>query len=158
MDWRECFKELHELREAVRASGKPTEAPPIPDPTESLVDCSKVYVKDHPNGGGVRAFAAVPIKEGELVELGVMRRVPVDGSTCELVFTWAQDGSCMATGSGCSAFYGPGLRGGANCRVTHFFDEDRFEIYAERQIAQDEELTHLYLGLEWRSCFSEHNK
>merc|ERR1719447_2419024 len=44
-----------------------------------MVDCSKVYVKSSPLGG-VGAFAAVPIKKGEVVEYGLMRRVDVEGN------------------------------------------------------------------------------
>lgn len=39
------------------------------------------------------AFAAVPIKEGELIEKGVMRRLPegFDGNTCPYIFTWSNE-------------------------------------------------------------------
>ena len=42
--------------------------------------------------------------------------------------------------------------------MKRFFDEDRFEIYARRDIEKDEELTHTYISLEWRECFSDLNK
>lgn len=39
------------------------------------------------------AFAAVDIKEGELVEKGLMRRLPegFDGNTCPYIFTWSTE-------------------------------------------------------------------
>lgn len=39
------------------------------------------------------AFAAVAIKEGELIEKGVMRRLPegFDGNTCPYIFTWSDE-------------------------------------------------------------------
>lgn len=39
------------------------------------------------------AFAAVDIKAGELVEKGVMRRLPegFDGNTCPYIFTWSTE-------------------------------------------------------------------
>lgn len=41
--------------------------------------------------------------------------------------------------------------------MVRFFDEDRFEIYAARDIEKDEELTHTYISLTWRTCFSDLN-
>ena len=35
------------------------------------------------------------------------------------------------------------------------FDEDRFEIFASRDIKEGEELFHTYISLEWRECFGE---
>jgi hypothetical protein len=37
--------------------------------------------------------------------------------------------------------------------MTRFYDDDRFEIHAVRDIAADEELIHTYKSLEWRECF-----
>lgn len=39
------------------------------------------------------AFAACDIKEGELVEKGLMRRLPegFDGNTCPYIFTWSTE-------------------------------------------------------------------
>jgi len=42
-----------------------------------------------------------------------------------------------------------------NTEMTRFFDEDRFEIYALRDIREGEELTHTYKSLKWRKCFVE---
>ena len=50
------------------------------------VDCSRVYVKKTKFGDG--SFAAVAIKKGDLVESGIVRRIPVDGNKSEYVFTW----------------------------------------------------------------------
>ncbi len=41
--------------------------------------------------------------------------------------------------------------------MKRFFKENRFEIYAVRDIKKDEELTHTYKSLEWREVFSELN-
>merc|ERR1719295_1273799 len=54
-----------------------------------MVDCSKVYVKSS-TLGGAGAFAAVPIKKGEVVEYGLMRRVDVEGNRNPYVFTWSE--------------------------------------------------------------------
>ena len=65
---------------------------------ETKIDCSKVYVKqssfsNEQTGMFDGAFAAVDIKEGELVEKGVMRRLPdgFDGNTCPYIFTWSTE-------------------------------------------------------------------
>ncbi|CAE8618197.1 unnamed protein product, partial [Polarella glacialis] len=149
LEWRECFKELKALRD----SGKlPKSGDKQKSPTgghkSSLVDCSKLYAK-RDEFGGVGAFAAVPIQKGEIVERGIVRRLPVDGNVCEYVFTWSEDRSVWASGSGCSVFYNASLDGSENTAMHRFFDEDRFEIVATRDIAQDEEVTHLYKSIDW---------
>jgi hypothetical protein len=155
IDWRACFSELDDERKALQSKRAKATPKQIPDPDESLVDSSKVYVRDHDTYQGVGAYAAVPIKEGELVEKGIMRRLPVSGHDSNILFTWAEDGSKTASGSGCIIFYNAGLKGTANCIIKRFYDEDRFEVYAAHDIAQNEELTHLYRGLEWRQCFRD---
>ena len=90
--------------------------------------------------GGVGVFATQRIPKGQVVESGVVQRLPVDGNACPYVFTWseadgswewitmhfkvsfsdeppsnhgrrAQDRSVWATGSGCSVFYNASLDG-----------------------------------------------
>lgn len=61
-------------------------------------------------------------------------------------------------GSGCAPFYNTCKSGTANTRMVRFFDEDRFEIYATRDIEKDEELLHTYISLKWRTCFKELNE
>lgn len=136
-------------------------------PAESKIDCSKVYVKkssfsNERTGDFDGAFAAVPIKAGELVEKGIMRRLPdgFDGNTCPYIFTWSLDipNKTWAMASGCAPFYNTCKEGTSNTRMVRFFDEDRFEIYANRDIEKDEELLHTYISLKWRTCFAELNE
>ena len=61
-------------------------------------------------------------------------------------------------GSGCAPFYNTCKEGTANTRMERFFDEDRFEIYATRDIVAGEELLHTYISLKWRTCFQELNE
>ena len=42
--------------------------------------------------------------------------------------------------------------------MVRHFDEDKFEIYATRDIPADEELLHTYISLKWRKCFSDLNE
>jgi SET domain-containing protein len=60
-------------------------------------------------------------------------------------------------GSGCAPYYNTCKEGEANTKMIRFFDEDRFEIYATRDIKAGEELLHTYISLKWRTCFQELN-
>ena len=40
-----------------------------------------------------------------------------------------------------------------NTCMVRYFEEDSFEIYATKNIAKGEELTHTYKSLEWRDVF-----
>ena len=75
------------------------------------------------------------------------------------IFTWSDDipNYTWAFGSGCVTFYNTVKDGAANTRVVRHFDEDRFEIYATRDIEKDEELVHTYKSLGWRTAFQELN-
>lgn len=121
---------------------------------KGLVDCTKVYVEASETGGA-GAFAARPIAKGELVERGIVRRLPsgFDGGVSPFVFTWSDDRSVWAIGSGCSTFYNCSKE--PNTKMTRDFDNDCFEIHALRDIAEGEELTHVYKSLEWRPVFED---
>ena len=129
------------------------------------VDCSKVYVNtstmssvDNQFDG---AFARVDINNGELVEKGLMRRLSdnnnksFDGMKNPFVFTWSDDlpNYTWAFASGCASFYNSGLDEETNTRIVRYFDEDRFEIYATKDIDAGDELTHTYKSLQWRESF-----
>ena len=148
-EWRACFQDLRQPANSSEAAAEALVAS-----QDNLVDCSKVEVR--PDGhGGAGVFAAVPIQRGELVERGIVRRLPVDGNVSPFVFTWSEDKSVWASGSGCSVFYNASLSGSENTEVVRHFDKDRFEIYALRDIEKGEELTHLYKSIEWRGCFRD---
>ena len=119
---------------------------------ETLVDCSKVYVKKSCiESAGVGVYSKKFIKKNSLIEKGLVRRIDFDGNKSPYLFTWSEDKTIWAFGSGCSTFYNTGKD--PNTKMVRFFDEDRFEIYALRDIQANEELTHLYKSLEWRECF-----
>lgn len=135
--------------------------------TDSKVWCENVYVtkssySNEATGDFDGAFARVAFSSGDLVERGIMRRLPTgfDGNTCPYIFTWSNErpNHVWAMGSGCSPFYNTNKEGAANTRMVRYFDEDRFEIFATRDIRAGEELTHTYISLQWRECFSELNK
>ena len=117
------------------------------------VDCSKVYVDQSSHGAGV--FAAVAIATGEIAERGIVRRLPAsfDGNDSPHVFTWSDDRTIWAIGSGCSTFYN--CSESPNTEMLRDFENDTFEIRALRDISEGEELRHVYKSLTWRSCFSD---
>jgi SET domain-containing protein len=121
---------------------------------KGLIDCTKVYVAASPHGG-VGAFALVPIARGEVVETGIVRRLPTsfNGNSSPHVFTWSEDRTVWAIGSGCSTFYNTSTS--PNTKMTRHFAEDSFVIHALRDIEPDEELTHVYMSLGWRDCFAD---
>ena len=108
------------------------------------------------------SFSACAFKAGDLIERGVMRRLPegFDGHKCQECFTWSTDlpNKTWAAGSGCSPYYNTDKGSNANTKMVRYFDENRFEIFAARDIAAGEELLHTYISLEWRECFSDMNK
>jgi len=124
---------------------------------QGLVVCDKVKVMLSPiEGAGAGAFAAVAIPKGELVEAGIVRRLTaVDGNINPYVFTWSDDvpNTTWAVGSGCSTFYNTAPGDACNVKMLRFFADDRFEIYATRDIAAGEELLHEYKSKAWRTCF-----
>ncbi|MCA9571705.1 MAG: SET domain-containing protein-lysine N-methyltransferase [Myxococcales bacterium] len=119
-----------------------------------LIDCSKVFVDEAP-GKGAGAYAACDIAEGEIVEKGIVRRLPTgfDGHASPYVFTWSADRTTWAIGSGASTFYNCSTE--PNTEMDRDFAHDTFVIRALRDIAEGEELTHTYKSLAWRGCFED---
>jgi uncharacterized protein len=117
---------------------------------ESLINCEKVYVKNS-NDKGMSAFANYDIKQGELIEKGIARRVDTDGNKNPYLFTWSDDRTIWAFVSGCTTFYNTSRN--PNTKMIRYFDENRFEIVALKDIKKGDELTHQYKSLEWRECF-----
>ena len=130
-----------------------------------MIDCSKVYVEDSTfstkDNKFYGAFANTNINKGELVEKGLMKRLSDENNKCfdgmnnPYVFTWSDNvpNNTWAVGSGCATFYNTGLKEQTNTNMVRFFDEDRFEIYATKDIKKGDELTHTYKSLEWRPAF-----
>ena len=134
------------------------------------VDCSKVevYQSSFSTKSNIfdGAFAKADIKKGELVEKGLMRKLSdnenkiFDGMKNPYVFTWSDDipNYTWAFSSGCAAFYNTNTEEKANTKMIRYFDENRFEIYAIKDIKKGDELTHKYKSLKWRTVFTDLNK
>ena len=122
-----------------------------------LVDASKVavYPDEH---GGAGAFAAVEIKEGEVVESGIVRVLTnVDGNENPYVFTWSDEvpNTRWATGSGASTFYNTAEEAVANTHMERDFVNNSFVITATKDIKAGDELLHVYKSKGWRKCFQD---
>lgn len=117
------------------------------------VNCRAVSIRSSKFGDG--AFAARDIAQGECLEWGLIRRLPAgfDGNAAEYLFTWSEDRTVWGMGSGTSTYYNTATEGESNTKMIRFFSEDRFEIYAVKDIKAGEELTHTYKSLKWRTCF-----
>lgn len=122
----------------------------------SLIDCSRVIVKDTGDEKGMGAYANQDIQKGDLVEYGLMRRVATDGNQNPYLFTWSDNRDVWAYASGCATFYNTSKQ--PNVKMYRYFDEDRFTIIALQDIKKGDELMHTYRSLEWRECFKELNK
>ena len=124
----------------------------------SKIDCSNVYVSESSiSDNMLGAFAKFDFKEGDLIERGLVKRLDksFDGMNNPHVFTWSDNipNKTWAFGSGCATFYNTSKT--PNTKMIRHFDEDKFEIYACKDINKGEELTHKYKSLQWRTCFSE---
>ena len=119
-----------------------------------LVQCSKVFVATS-SDKGAGAFAACDMSEGEVVERGIVRRLPAtfDGNASPYVFSWSEDRTVWAVGSGCSTFYNCSET--PNTKMRRDFENDTFEVTALQPISKGEELTHVYKSLQWRGCFAD---
>lgn len=133
------------------------------DNDKSYVLNSKVYVRKD-KIKNFTSCAKINLKKDELIEKGLVRKLSdnqnknFDGMNNPYVFTWSDNNPnyTWAFGSGCSTFYNTSLT--PNTYIKRNFDSDSFEIYALRDIQKDEELTHTYKSLAWRSCFKDLNQ
>ena len=120
----------------------------------SLVECDKIIVKETEDKG-LGAFTKVKILKNFLVEKGVIRRIDYDGNQNPYLFTWSVNKDVWGFASGCATFYNTSLQ--PNCVMNRDFENNVFSIYSLKNIEKDEELTHLYRSLQWRTCFKDLN-
>jgi len=119
---------------------------------QNFVNCSRVYVDKCEFGFGV--FANEDIKEGEIVEIGLMYIIDgVDGNNNEHLFTWSDDRSRWAGASGCIPYYNHSDY--PNVKKVGDLVNNTMKIVALRDIANGEELRNQYMSAKWRKCFSK---
>ena len=116
------------------------------------VNCSKVYVDKGRYGFGV--FAKEDYKQGEILETGLMMRmVNVDGNENGHLFTWSDDKTVWACGSGCLPYYNHSFE--PNVKKVGDLESDTMIIVALRDIKKNEELVNTYHSAKWRKCFKD---
>jgi hypothetical protein len=101
--------------------------------------------------GQLGVFSNTEIKKGEVVEWGIASIVPgMNVQENDLFFAWDSVGKITAaTVSGCALYYNT-LGDASNTRCVPYHSEMRFEIYALRDIAKNEELTFRYDSMNYR--------
>ena len=118
----------------------------------SLVDCSKVYVKNGPLGLGV--YAQFPIEKGEIIEVGIMTPlVDVCGEKNVHLHYWGNDKKTWACSSGCLAFYNHSNNPDAIKKGD--LENNTIVVYALRDIKAGEEIRTKYMSKSWRKCFQD---
>jgi hypothetical protein len=116
----------------------------------SEVECSRVTVRDSEFGLGV--FANKNLKQGEVIEKGVMTPLPgVDGDRHPHLFTWSDDRKLFAMASGCLPFYNHS--DSPNVIKIGDLEGNRMRVVALRDIRAGEELRNRYFSKAWRGCF-----
>ena len=118
-----------------------------------LINSSKVYVDKSEFGLGV--FAKQNFKVGEIIETGLMYRiVNVDGNENPHLFTWSDDRSVWAAGSGCLPYYNH-TSSEPNMKKVGNLQADTMVVVALRDIKAGEELVSQYFSASWRKCFKD---
>ena len=151
------------FRKDLDATNAAAAAPPAPTsltPAASLVDSSRVYVKND-EYGGAGCFASVDMAAGAEVERGIVRVLTnCDGNENPYVFTWSDElpNTTWALGSGCSTFYNTTEEGSANTHMIRDFANKSFSIVATRDLKAHDELLHVYKSKKWRTCFKVLNE
>lgn len=109
-------------------------------------------MKQSENGWGV--YTKLSIKKGDLIERAIMYRVNnVDGHENPHLFTWSDDRTIWAGGTGLTPFYNHSEE--PNIVKKGDLINDVLEIYAGRDISAGEELCGKYYSKKWRKCFQD---
>ena len=116
------------------------------------LDDSKVYVDKSNICSVYGVFAKQAISKGELIELGIMTRITgADGNENPHLFTWSDDQTIWAMGSGHLPFYNHSET--PNCEKKGDLINDTLSVFALQDISAGEELTSAYYSKKWRKCF-----
>jgi SET domain-containing protein len=119
-----------------------------------LVNCEKVYVADT-GKYGYGVFAKQAIVAGEVIETGLMNVVKeVNGHENTHLFTWSDDRTVWASGSGCLPFYNHAF-GEPNMKKIGDLINNKMVVVALRDIETGEELVSKYMSAKWRRCFND---
>jgi len=120
---------------------------------DNKVNCSNVSVRKSLIGDGDGVFAEKDFLQNEVIEIGIVRVIPVDGNICPYVFTWSDNFDKFALSSGCATFYNTSSK--PNSKMIRDFENNTFQIIAIKYIKKNDEITHLYKGINHRQCFQD---
>lgn len=100
-------------------------------------------------------FSKKNFMKGEIIEWGIATIIPnMDVRKNDRFYTWNSiDKKTAATVSGCGLYYNT-LGDKSNTRCVPYHSENRFEIYALKDIKVDEELTFRYDSMNYREGMS----
>ena len=116
-----------------------------------IFNCDKIYL-DKDSYGGYGVFAKKNILKDEIVEKGLMMRmVNVDGNENPHLFTWSDDRTIWATGSGLLNYYNHSDN--PNIKKVGDIKKDTMHIVALQNIKKGDELCNTYMSIKWRKCF-----
>tara|TARA_R110000744_G_scaffold165462_2_gene282586 strand:- start:178 stop:537 length:360 start_codon:yes stop_codon:yes gene_type:complete len=105
------------------------------------------------NLGGLGVFATQDIKKDTIIETGIMSVLTnVDGNENPMLFTWSDDRTKWAIGSGYLHFYNHSDN--PNIKKDGDLKNNKMIIYAIKDIKKGEELVGTYYSKKWRKCFS----
>ena len=124
------------------------------------INCNKVKCSISEIVKGERGvFSRVDLKKGECIEWGIASIIPnYDVRQNDKFFSWdRKDRSVAATLSGCALYYNT-LGDKSNARCVPYHNENRFEIYALRDIKKGEELTIRYDSMNYRDGMTDLKK
>tara|TARA_R110000851_G_scaffold141132_1_gene278754 strand:- start:184 stop:549 length:366 start_codon:yes stop_codon:yes gene_type:complete len=105
--------------------------------------------------GGLGVFATKDIKNGALIEQGIMTVLTnVDGHENPMLFTWSDDRTKWAIGTGYLHFYNHDNLQYTNIKKVGDLKNNKLYVYATKNIRKGDELKSVYFSKEWRKCFS----
>ena len=118
----------------------------------NMINCSKVTCKPSNIVKGQKGvFANDKILKGDIIEWGVATIIDgINVQNNDIFYTWSLiDRTKAATVSGCGLFYNT-LGDKSNARCVPYHSENRFEVYALRDIDKNEEITFRYDSMNYR--------
>ena len=116
-----------------------------------MFSCKKVYL-DKSVLGGCGVFANEDIKTGDIVEKGIMSVLTnVDGHENPMLFTWSDDRTKWAIGTGLLHYYNHSDN--PNIKKDGDLKANTMTIIALKDIKKGDELLGTYYSKKWRKCF-----
>lgn len=131
------------------------------DIEESYVQSEGIAVRPSkivPSGKG--SFAKKAFSKGDCVEWGCAILIPsISVHESDAFFAWSSkdrggESQKVATCTGCALYYNT-MGDESNCRMVPYHKEQRFEVFALRDIEVGEELTIRYDSMNWREAMTE---